>query len=424
MKRAWLSFTLAVVFGLSVALVLFSIPTLAALPQRVGPVPNTASTPALECANPCGPPDAASPALQAGAPNGQRGVVLSAPTPTATRTPQRRVRLPIIMKQRVAPGPTYTPTRTPTRTRTRTPTRTPTPTNTPTMIGPWDKNKVACPRVIRDGTLYRMWYDGYNPTAPESGWAVGLAESANGIAWTKHPANPILQPAGGTAWDSNGRLQVAVLKDGLTYKMWFSGTDGGLWQVGYATSPDGVAWTLYAGNPVLRVGPSGSWDGMEANAPAVIKDSGLFKMWYVGCDAEYTACSIGYATSTNGTTWIKYAGNPVLTGTPGQWDGALATWPSVLKNGSTYEMWYTGEHGIGRATSTDGIHWTKYAGNPVLATGWGGGSALQPTVILEGGTYKMWFRHTVGGQISIGYAESPDGIHWTVHPSNPVLTPG
>lgn len=341
------------------------------------------------------------------------------PTPTRTRTPQKRARLPIIMKQRVAPGPTYTPTRTPTPT----PTPTRTPTSTPT-VSPWDAKRVASPRVIHDGTLYRMWYDGYNPASPESGWAIGLAESTNGILWTKHPANPVLQPAGGTAWDSNGRLQATVLKDGLTYKMWFSGTDGNLWQTGYATSPDGVAWTVYAGNPVLRVGPSGSWDAMEANQPVVIKDGGLFKMWYVGCDAAYTACSIGYATSTNGITWIKYAGNPVLTGTPGQWDGIIAMWLSVLKNGNVYEMWYTGEKGIGRATSTDGIHWTKYAGNPVLTTGWGGGTVVQPSVLLESGTYKMWFRHTVGGQSSIGYAESPDGIHWTVHPSNPVLTPG
>jgi hypothetical protein len=147
-------------------------------------------------------------------------------------------------------------------------------------------------------------------------------------------------------------------------------------------------------------------------------------MWYHGCAAAYTACSIGYATSPNGTTWTKHVGNPVMTGTPGGWDEGMMMWPSVLKNGSAYEMWYTAGTGIGRATSPDGIHWTKDPGNPVLSAGWDGGTPLQPSVLLENGTYKMWFRHTLGAQTSIGYAESPDGIHWTVLPVNPVLTPG
>jgi hypothetical protein len=292
------------------------------------------------------------------------------------------------------------------------------------MAGAWDKNKVAAPRVIHDGAQYRMWYDGYNPTAPQSGWAVGLAESPNGTVWTKNLANPVLKPAGGAAWDSDTRCQVAVLKDGLTYKMWYSASDGGPWQIGYATSTNGIAWNVYAGNPLLQVGASGSWDDFEANGPAVIKDGSQFKMWYHGCDAAYTSCSIGYATSPNGTTWTKHAGNPVLTGTPGGWDENMTMWPSVLKNGSTYEMWYTGGSSIGRATSSDGIHWTKYSGNPVLSVGWGGGMPVQPSVLLENGTYKKRFRHTLGAQTSIGYAESPDGIHWTVLPGNPVLTPG
>jgi hypothetical protein len=291
-------------------------------------------------------------------------------------------------------------------------------------VGAWDKNKVAAPRVIHDGAQYRMWYDGYNSTAPQSGWAVGLAESPDGVAWVKHASNPLLKPAGGTAWDSHARIQIAVLKDGLTYKMWYSASDGGPWQVGYATSSDGVAWSVYAGNPVLTVGPSGSWDEFEADAPTVIKDGSVFKMWYGGCDEDYTSCSVGYATSTNGTTWTKHASNPVMTGAPGAWDEGMTAWLSVLKNGSTYEMWYTGNGGIGRATSTDGIHWTKDAGNPVFSAVPGGSAPLQPSVLLENGTYKMWFRYSVGGQTSIGYAESPDGIHWTVLPGNPVLTPG
>lgn len=296
------------------------------------------------------------------------------------------------------------------------------------MIGPWDKDRVSAPRVILDGGKYLAWYDGRNLTAPESGWAVGLAWSPDGIAWTRYPQNPVLGPGGGLAaslaWDANSRYQVAVLKDGLTYKMWFCGSDGFTYQTGYATSADGLQWDIYAGNPVLAVGPAGSWDELEANAPAVIKDGDVYKMWYHGCDTDYAACGIGYATSPDGTTWTKHPGNPVLSGTPGEWDGDFAMWPAVIKNGGVYEMWYTASGKTGRATSPDGIHWTKEASNPVLAQGWNGGMAVQASVLLTGGTYKMWFRSGPASDSSIGYAESPDGIHWTMSPSNPVIAPG
>jgi hypothetical protein len=45
-------------------------------------------------------------------------------------------------------------------------------------------------------------------------------------------------------------------------------------------------------------------------------------------------------------------------------------------------------------------------------------------VLLEDGTYKMWLREGPADESSIGYAESPDGINWTLSPCNPVLIPG
>lgn len=49
-----------------------------------------------------------------------------------------------------------------------------------------------------------------------------------------------------------------------------------------------------------------------------------------------------------------------------------------------------------------------------------------PTVLKLNGTYKMWY---VGGgtmtrtdDMNLGYAESNDGLHWTEHAQNPILT--
>ena len=46
----------------------------------------------------------------------------------------------------------------------------------------------------------------------------------------------------------------------------------------------------------------------------------------------------------------------------------------------------------------------KFQGNPVLDTGY-----IYGSVIREGGKYRMWYFARPG----VGYAESPDGIHWT-----------
>ncbi len=291
-------------------------------------------------------------------------------------------------------------------------------------VGDWDSNRVNFPRVISDSGQYRMWYDGQNPFM---GWQIGLAESANGIAWTKHSGNPLIGVGAPGEWDSGYRGQLAVMQDGGLYKLWFSGGPDGVgpWQTGYATSTNGVDWNIYPGNPVLPAGGGGAWDEAESDGPSVIKDGSLYKMWYHGCNGDYSVCSIGYATSTNSIDWAKYSGNPVLTqGNTGDWDEGGIVWPYVIKNGSTYYLWYHSNGQIGLATSPDGLAWTKSGSNPVLTTGWDGAGVVGQAILLEGSTYKMWFRSGAGASIGIGYAESTDGINWTMPYSNPVLAPG
>ncbi len=295
----------------------------------------------------------------------------------------------------------------------------------PTSGGDWDGLSVGVPTVISSTGQYQMWYQGRRATFYGYGSTLGYAESADGESWAKHAANPVLEPGEPGAWDGVYRGQVAVLDDGGLYKMWYSGAGfSGPWQTGYATSADGLDWNVYAGNPVLEVGVPGSWDEMEADGPTVIKDGALFKMWYHGCNADYTICSIGYATSNDGVNWTKYAGNPVLESTPGEWDEAGLGWPRVVKDGATYRMWYHSNSQIGYATSADGLAWAKYAANPVLAESWDGEEVGVSTLFLDGGTLRMWASGGSGPSAGIGYFESADGIQWTQPVGNPVLVHG
>ena len=112
-----------------------------------------------------------------------------------------------------------------------------------------------------------MWYAG----GSGSRWQIGYASSSNGISWTKSTANPILGPGPAGTWDDYWVFSPEVLFDGTTYHMWYTGYDGTIRRTGYATSTNRIAWTKYSENPVLDVGPTGSWDDFYASVPQIVR---------------------------------------------------------------------------------------------------------------------------------------------------------
>jgi hypothetical protein len=133
--------------------------------------------------------------------------------------------------------------------------------------------------------------------------------------------------------------------------MIYTGYDGIAHNIGYATSTDGIHWTRYASNPVLLRGNPGSWDQVDIQASSIVVHNGTIFLLY-----NATAGPIGLAVSTNWTSWRKLPSNPVLRpGPSGSWDAALA-FGSALFNNNQFQFWYTGIGGgfgwqIGYATS-------------------------------------------------------------------------
>jgi hypothetical protein len=241
-----------------------------------------------------------------------------------------------------------------------------------------------------------LWFIGWDDDTGLMG-GVGHATSPDGIAWTMDPANPVLTRGDVGDWDEYlWAPALAVVFDGDQFHMWYSGTSetsGSPYRGGYATSPDGSVWTKYAGNPVMDVGPSGSWDDRHVRPDEVILDGGIYKMWYTGYDGSTVL--IGYADSEDGIVWTKHP-DPVIgeLSYPGVWDERAAN-PSVAFDGSLYHMWYmglassVGDWMVGYAFSTDGIEWIRHRYNPVISSA--GEDIVVMPVVFDGVTWHGWY---------------------------------
>jgi hypothetical protein len=142
--------------------------------------------------------------------------------------------------------------------------------------GAWDDHGATYASVIWDETAgeYRMYYHGFSETQMHQ---IGLAVSGSlDGPWTRLPA-PVLTP-GPAAWDGQSVRVPMVWKEGPTdYRMIYTGQGSGGMQVGYATSTDGLAWTRHPGNPVFN---DPTWATGQTQNWGVMKVGSEYLMWY------------------------------------------------------------------------------------------------------------------------------------------------
>ena len=246
--------------------------------------------------------------------------------------------------------------------------------------GDWDAQRYLGAVIEVDGT-YHMYFSGRTSGPGVQNFEIGHATSTNGVTWVMDPANPVMTLGDPGEWDDGTLWVGAVIHDGSEFHMWYGGNDGQFCRTGYATSDDGSTWTPHASNPVIDVGPPGSFDAQWALLDTVIVQDGHYQAWYWAADSS-GVWRIGYAESGDGLIWQKH---PLPVIDPGYG-------PEVLFDGQFYGMWYAVEYpqaAIYYAVSPDGVGWIPYSSNPVL----GVGSSL-PAVLFDSGdgVYKMWYQ--------------------------------
>ncbi|MEM7372029.1 MAG: T9SS type A sorting domain-containing protein [Bacteroidota bacterium] len=310
----------------------------------------------------------------------------------------------------------------------------------------WNGLASADPYVMLDNDTLKMWFAG-------SGWTmnsdtvahvrIGYAWSLDGLSWTEHPANPVVDISTDVSdFDADGVETPTVLKDMTApanerYKMWYAGRKNPQanildHQIGYSTSPDGINWTKYPNNPVMKADDQG-WDELFLSSPSVIQDGDTFKMWYASVDLSFNGnpsdggAGIGYATSLDGINWDKHVEAILIPGSQNNWDSASVAEPSVLRYDNTYLMWYSALDSwsmelfsVGYAHSIDGIHWSKATINPVLEVGpsgsWDAFWASHPSVLYHptNQQFQMWYTGRDLDDTQLGMVNSLDEYQWGI----------
>ncbi|MCB9244967.1 MAG: glycosylase [Flavobacteriales bacterium] len=262
------------------------------------------------------------------------------------------------------------------------------------MVHEDTSNMVDCPTVFRKGDLWYMTYLIFNGR----GYETWLAQSADLLNWEK--LGPVLPFTSEERWDWNQAAGYPALVEhewGGTYelqsydsKYWMSyfggstqGYERGTLSIGMAhtdtTLPLQHEWMRHQ-EPLMRTtdADAGFWERKKLYKSSVIWDKTEqlgkpFIMYYnaVGDTSSFKSWieRIGMATSSDMLHWERYAGNPILAHETGLTGDAV-----VQKMGDLYVMFYYGafwpegrKDAFNRfACSYDLVHWTDWAGEDLI----------------------------------------------------------
>lgn len=224
----------------------------------------------------------------------------------------------------------------------------------PGPLGAFDDSGVTTSWIVNhEGKKYH-YYSGWSlGVSVPFYFFVGLAISADGgETYERVSPSPILER---NAVDPYLTASPCVLVEDGRWRMWYvSGTGWEMknerpqhrYHIKYAESRDGIEWQR---DGVVSIDYR-SDDEYAISRPCVVRDGGLYRMWYASRGSSYR---IGYAESTDGLNWTRLDQHSGIDVSDSGWDSEMIAYPYVFKHGGVYHMLYNGNDygrtGIGLA---------------------------------------------------------------------------
>ena len=244
----------------------------------------------------------------------------------------------------------------------------------------WNKF-ISSPNVIYDNSAskYKMWYTGFNISATDLQSLIAAIDPATLTAATIQTLLHDIFTGSVTQLHSDiisVSLQSEV-QGALNQTLTFLGNNKPA--IGYADSTNGTSWNVNASALTM----TGGWDNIGVMTPAVVKNAdGSYDMWYTGISISLTLANLKTATN-------------------------VTSFESDLVNGVNMAIGHA--HA---ASGTGDSGWAKDI-SPVLQKGslsdWDNYGVFAPAVIKNAdGTYDMWYTGVKGNLSTFStYLSSP-----------------
>lgn len=239
------------------------------------------------------------------------------------------------------------------------------------------------------------------------------------IAVSQEPILSIGQPG---TFDENGVLVTSCVSiDDNTKYLYYVGFELGH-QIRYRLL-SGVAISTDGGNTFTRVKKTPVLERSDKElyfrgGPFIILDNNIFKLWYVA-GSEWTSIEgkempiydIRYQESKDGIHWADQGKVCIKIDHDDEHGFGR---PYVIKDKDKYRMFYSvrrrsfAAYRMGYAESPDGIHWDRKdneLGLDVSASGWDSDAIMYAAVVNAGGKTYLFYNGNDFGKDGFGYAE-------------------
>lgn len=217
------------------------------------------------------------------------------------------------------------------------------------LPGTFDENGVVPTCIVNASpdTKY-LYYVGFElGTKIRYRLLTGLAVSHDGgKTFHKLRQTPILERSEKELYFRCGPF---VLKDGNLFKMWYvagsswtvvAGKEVPVYELKYLESVDGISWDPSGRSCLNLCDP----DEHGFGRPFVVKEDGLYKLFYSIRRRSLAAYSLGYAESRDGISWQRHDHLLNLDVSREGWDSEAISYSAVIKVKDRTYMFYNGNN--------------------------------------------------------------------------------